>query len=780
MSTFAATQNMRNQRHFEVLEIDLPVITGTCTIGSAQGTGTPLTCDQPWTNEYKTYYFTNTNAPILPSINGEPVYRLITNISETATEIMPGKGLSARASLSITLDDITGQDPNITAAGVTALVKSQGTYLGKLSARQIFENKNARLKLYRVEPDGSVDLTNGGQTRSFLTDTLSLNTNGTWSVKCKDLLSLVNLGEKSWPLTQGGYLRADINISQTTIPVDEFVDWSAVTVVRIGDEFLQVNSVTGNLTSSAVLNTPVRGSKLYAPTSGVLLTSTVSDEHNGGDEVFICHVSDDETIDSLLTKILVDSDFPVALIPAAEWATEVLTWHETDKINTIHSESESVTDAVNRILTGFLMDMWFSTTENKARLSAISVWKESSAILTEGKEINAGTIKKIPKESLRASRALVIYDKKNLSDSDDTENFKKASRFSDDTIIGAELYTKHKDKLFDNNHLLSADSANLLTQRYVSRFKFTPFERPFISDERYMTFKVGDVVDIDSTVDQDIYGLASGNIRAQITKINPRYKNGRTYDIKAMTYEAAFVSGSEIVLSGALNAVNLHILGGAPSSAVNLTFVLSNYSYGVTAIRAGSFATGSKITLILIDGFDGQASGGRGGKGQNIEYDPESGGIFTRGAGLGEAGGTVYDAQGVDTDIYFSGGTPSTAYPLANGYIRAPSGGAGGFNRTGSGLNSVSGNGGNGGDGRSAGFGGSSGDADGHNSLSTGTAGINGAIDGSNSGWGNVGATNSKVGGAAGSGVIANGAIINLFADSDLSNRYINGNGSQP
>ena len=57
MSTFEATRNMRVQRHFEVLEIDLPVITGTCTLGASQGFGTPLTCDQAWAGEYKTYYF---------------------------------------------------------------------------------------------------------------------------------------------------------------------------------------------------------------------------------------------------------------------------------------------------------------------------------------------------------------------------------------------------------------------------------------------------------------------------------------------------------------------------------------------------------------------------------------------------------------------------------------------------------------------------------------------------------------------------------------------------
>ena len=65
MATFEQTRSMRNQQHFEVLEIDLPVITGACTIGSSPGYGTPRTCDQAWSGEYKTYKFTNQNAPLI-------------------------------------------------------------------------------------------------------------------------------------------------------------------------------------------------------------------------------------------------------------------------------------------------------------------------------------------------------------------------------------------------------------------------------------------------------------------------------------------------------------------------------------------------------------------------------------------------------------------------------------------------------------------------------------------------------------------------------------------
>lgn len=812
MATFESTQSMRNQQHFEVLEIDLPVITGACTIGELEGTGTPLTCDQKWAiadgglSEYKTYYFTNENAPILPSINGEPIWRCIKSISETATELKPGDGLSSRSSLSIVFNDFDKQDPNANAPGVTDIVKNQGTYFGKLNARQIFENKNVRLKLYRVESDESVDLINGAQTHSYLTDTLSLNKDGSWKLACKDVLSLVNIGEKSWPIAQGGYLRSNINSSTTTIPVDTDITYAANDFLRIGNEFMRVVSYSNANPTAPTITVTTRGGDLYAPTSSVLLTKTIAEGHSEGDEIFICDLSDNETIDGLLTRILVESDFPSTLIPTVDWATEVAEWHGNDKINTLHSVSEDVNDVINRILSGYLMDLWFEPVssvgfiDGQVKLSAISVWKQSAATLLEGKEINAYSIKKKAKEELRATKALVLYDKRFLAGSNNTTNFKKASQFSDNTLIGADLFTKHKDKVFDNNFLLDRNAAVLLTQRYVSRFKFTPFERSWVTDERYLTFKVGDVVDLHTNVDQSIYGGRGGSTRGQIIKINPKYKNGRTYEVKAITYEAAFDAGSEIVIDEPSGSINLYNdFAGAPSESVDLTFIFDgSYSHsanGGTAIRAGNFASGSTITIILVNGFDGQAAGGKGGDSDQN----------------GTNGGVVFDAQGVTTDIYFSGTTPSTAYPVADGYIRAPGGGgAGGASYgvydplTGTIDATYSGGGGGGGAGRSVGIGGIA-SIDENVGQSNGTDGANGGINGVG-GIGGVGTTSGivdstdgstggnwgidaidslpsstnagKAGGLAGSGIIDNGATVNLFGASPT--RYINGNGSHP
>ena len=798
MSTFEATRNMRVQTHFEVFEIDLPVITGTCTVGGDQGFGTPLTCDQAWSNEYKTYYFTNTNAPILPSVSGEPIHRCITSIRELATELKPGDGLSSRGSLGISFNDFTKQDPNSTAPGVTDSVKRQGTYFGKLNARQIFENKSVRLKLYRVEPDGSVDLVNGAQSRSYVANAFKLNSKtGTWTLECKDVLSVVNVNEKSWPISTGGFVRLDVDDTSTAIPVDGNTDYSLTTVVRIGDEHLNVLSVSGNLTASAFLNVSTRGSSIIAPISGLRLTTTFASSHSAGDEVFISDVSDDETIDGFITRVLVESDYDPALIPSVAWAAEVAEWHSADKLNTLHSESEDVNAVIQRVLTGYLMDSWFDVTDGLTQLSAISVWKQSTATLTEGKEINTDTIKKTPKESLRASRALVLYDKVNLSDSDDIPSYKKGARFSDNTIISEALFSKHKDKQFDNNFLLGSDAAELLTQRYVSRFKFTPFVRTFKTEERFLTFKTGDVVDLSSSVDQGPDGLNSSNIRAQVLKVNPRYeKYGRVYDVTTMSYEAAFSTGTEIVLDGTLSESNLYILAGAPSQVVEITFVLTKHSEGLTGFRAGSgWAAGSKIIIILHNGFDGQADGGQGGAGERIFFDfPEPSSAVWRSSSpsrTGGSGGVVYDAMGVTTDIYFSGATPSAAYPVADGYIRAP--GAGGFGTDSPSVGNTSGTGyggnsGGGGAGRSAGTAGLFGSS---TSSVAASPGVNGgqALDGDI--IGNGGTTNdiaqspvAENGGdwgqsttfnSAGKGVVDSGATVTFFGETPT--RYINGTG---
>jgi hypothetical protein len=300
MSTFEQTRTLFNQQHFTVIELDMPVIEGTCTISSEPGYGTPLSCDEA-SDATKTYKFTNIDAPILPESG---ILRVIKSINESPGQLQLSTGLGSRGEVSITFADIQGIDPNPDAPAVTADVIEQGTYFGKLAARNVITNRDLRIKNYRVEADGSIDLVDGAETRYYIANSLTESGKNTWKITCKDELTRVNLGESVWPVAGEGKLTNTLtDVITTPIPVDANTTYAIGDTIRIADEFMKVTGVSGIGTGSATLTVQTRGNDIaYTNT----LTTTVNVAHDTGDEVFVCEVSDDERLDDLLERILTD------------------------------------------------------------------------------------------------------------------------------------------------------------------------------------------------------------------------------------------------------------------------------------------------------------------------------------------------------------------------------------------------------------------------------------------------------------------------------------------
>jgi len=775
MSTFEQSRGQFVQTHFTVIEFDLPVVEGECTISGEPGFGTPLSCDQP-SNAVKTYKLTEMDAPILPESG---ILRVVDKVSETTAKLNTGKGLASRGTASISFIDITGKDPNPDAPAVTGEVVNSGTFFSKLKARNQLTNRNIRIKNYRVESDGSIDLENGAETRHYIIKSVSQDKKGKWKFTCEDELSRINIDETVWPIPLEGQLRISMNPTTTTVQVDDKVDYKVDDTIRIGDEFMKVQSVFNIGTPSASLTVGTRGSDIVYTNT---LTKTATDSHNEFDEVYVCEVSDDERIDDLLERILIDVGVPQSMIPKSDWAAEINEWHPNTKINTLWYESIDTFEVLEMILTYFLLDMWFDPVDREVKLSAISVWKQSTATLSENNEINFESIIKKDNEKLRVTRAFVIYDKRFLATSDSIENYKKASLFARTELETNDFYSEPKTKRFKPTFLLDEDSADLLVNRWVNRY-IAPATYNWMTPERKLNFNVGDVVDLSTSVDVGFDGVTGTTSRAQITSINPKYtREGREYSVSADSYEPVFDTNSEIVITGSVSDVNLYIqYAGAPSQPVELTFVFdgatsSSSTPSVASIRAGGFPSGSKLIIILANGADLQAVGGNGGAGADMTYFQGSGWIQTSSPGNGADGGIVFDAEGVDCDIYLSGATPSSSYPVADGKILAPSGGAGGFDATITTDNeSQAGNGGAGGNGRTPGNGGFGGGAF---DAPFGEGGIVGSF-GSDTGpvntFGLQGANNNAVGGTAGSGVIDSGGAVALFG-ATVSN-YVNGNG---
>ena len=815
MTAFSTNRLALTQEHFSVLEIDLPAFSSgqTCTLSTGTAFFTPISCDETWDGTtYETYYFSTAALPRgygrPPSASGMPagiidtgkskIHRVISGISETVTELKPGQGLALQGSAKVTLTDFSG-DPGPVTESTT------GTYFGKLAARNVLTNKQARIKHYHVNSTGIYEA-NDALTRYYIIDTLGNNGKGSWNLSLKDELSKLDKDKNQFPAPTGGTIRTAVNDSTTTIPVNSGPDWlqglpGTAYTVKVGDELMKVTAL---IDSGDAVNGPF---SLTVATRGAAITFTnqlsitSADTHEVGDDVQICYTSDNQDINLFLEAVLESSGIESARIPDSDWAAEVAEWHAGDKINTIWHEPQAANDVVKQVTNDFLLDIWFDNEDREVKLSAITVWTAPGPLIEYGKGINFNSFKVKPRDRMRYTRAFIYWNKPNKVSNDDIENYKNLSLNVNTTLEGEALYGEPKAKEFPNSHIIGSGAADLLTQRYVARFGFTPNEYAWETEERFLNFKTGDVATLITGENQNFDGTAKEE-RAQILSVQPVYspKNGRSYKVKALTFEAALSDGAEVTISTAISNESIHLLFGAPSQVIDVTLIIDGAlvtsAVPAAALTANSpstsFAAGSTITIILINGAEMQGMGGNGGAGGNSEVDfsgepPEA--FLNNYAGVaGIDGGVVYDAQGIDTLIYLAGSAPGSR--TADGILKAPGGGGGGENGNGTSETVlIGGDGGGGGAGSAFGTGGSRGVA--YDplltaSLTNGTAGSNGdaagnggsAATGAGAGgdWGAAGAAGDGAAGAAGKGIVSGGATVTVYYDG-TSSLIVNGGG---
>lgn len=771
---------MTAKRHYTIVELQLPK--------SNSGFGTPKSGNGT-VSGVNLYMFTNYNKPIRKSdiaylsdsgaevIGG--VKKCIVGISENTTKLQPEVGLAIRASGSIQLaDSVNFGDPNPFAPDVDEEVAAQGTFFQKLKARNYFANNPVKIHNF-CEVDGYFE------TRHYLTDGFSSDGKGKWTLKLKSELSRVDIGEAVWPKEEYGYLRQDIDETTTTLLVDPDIIYQIDDVIRIGDELFKITNIASVGTSGAQLTVQNRGSSIQF--DGDTYSRTRAESHSAGDQIFKCYVSRNEHIADLLYNVLLDVGIPSIRLPYAEWVAEIDTWLSGVTVKTIFYESMSVDAALKMFLEPYMLNTWYDEVQRKVKVSAVNVWKESDVVLTEGNEIDFESIKVKDEENLRNTRSVIVYNKDYLTDPEEIPSYKNASTFIKPELELDSAFGESKIKDFGFNYIINNTAADLLVNRTTNRFS-DPRRFTWKTQEVKLNYKVGDVATINTESIVDFNGLPSTISRAQILQIKPKYSDfGREYQVEALSYEPSFADNTEIVISGSVSNINLYTqYAGAPAGAVTITFIFDNVratsnTASTPSIVAGNFAAGSKIIMIMVNGSELMSKGGDGVPGEKAEYDQERELWVRRPVANGKNGGTVYDAQGVDTDIYFSGTTPSTAYPTADGYIIAPSGGDGAIKNVIPDLNSdsleevIAADGSDGGDGGSPGIGGANGQAistSGGKIGSDGKTGTNNRLTGK---FGQNGKDNDTVGGIAGKGVVDSGANVQFFGSNSI--RYINGTG---
>lgn len=775
--------------HYYIVELDLPEVVGTCTINGNPGYSTPLTCsDQASpTTTTKTHKFTDTGLILSES----DIHKCVTRVTETPPKLKAGNGIASRASCTINLRDFIGDpNPGSPALSASPAIADQGTFFGKLKQRNILANKKVRVLHYESDGQSSTLI----RTNHYIATDIKRDGQN-WVLQCKDVLYRADSEKSQYPPVVDAKLFGDIAAGTTSIVISGNIsDWtpSSNYYAVIGKDLLPITAASGN--ASQVTLTVARESSITLGSRTILNEPS---DHSDGDEVFRGR----KFVNADLYDVIIDV-FDASGISAADYdfsqiAGELNSWLGSvdNSIDCVFYEPQSAERVLNDICQHFLLDIWTDTQAGKVKLKATSPWNETVSVLTEGVEIIYGTVSIDEPRELHHSRAYLQYDKRRLTDNDDSTSFSRSSLAFNTDLEGALYYDQEKLKKLGKSIILSdktnnIETADLTTVRYAQRFSNRPQEIKFEVDEQDVDFALGDVIEVVTADNQDFAGNPLQGIRAQVTQLTPTYKTGRVYKVTTTTYNPYIggIAGSDITVNSQFD-INLFTQAGGPVSADTYTFLFDGQNYGQNnlsqAITVGSFPSGSVVNIVCLNGAIITGRGGDGGAGDDVDFNGNS--------GAGQSGGiALKGTSGTTVNVYLGGDTGDLgngAY-TADGYLYAPGGGGAGGSISDIGGRLVGGAGGGGGSGFPAGVGGQGGSAlqpqdNGYPGQDgTASSGGNGGpgVDesGGNGGFSAAGQSTAYAsGGTSGSALDRNGSTVNIYTSGSTS-RFKQGAGDAP
>ena len=776
--------------HYFIVELDLPVVTGTCTLNGNPGFGTPLTCpDQssPTTN-IKTYQFTNAN--IILSTSG--IFKCVENVAETPPKLKAGNGVASRATCTITLSDFIG-DPNPDSPALvdTPDIANSGTFFGKLKARNIMANKPVRVLAYQVDNANNHTLVS---THHYIATQLKRSGRDNWVLSCQDVLFRADNEKSQFPKLITGRLSSDITDSQTSITIDgDIADWTpyADYTAVIGSDLLMITNATGS--SSSVTLTVVRASTINI---GSRTIANTPESHSGGDEVFRARKFVDADLYDVLAAVFEDADIASSYYSASQIQDELDSWlgSLSGSIDAIFYEPTETTRFLDGLCQTLMLDIYTDVSTGNIVVKATSPWSSTAATLTEGVNFNYGSLSIEEPEELYYSRAFLQYDKRKLTQNSDDVNFARSSLAYNTALEGSLYYDEEKVKKLGKSIILSNKSnnievADLTVVRFAQRFSNRPQRLTFEVEEADLNFELADVIEILSTDNQDVDGSPRHGVRAQVVQIAPISRGiGRRYKVSTVTYNpyAGSTAGEDIVINNTYD-VNLYTAAGGPVTSGTFTFIIGQ-NVGQNelsqALNSGSIPSGSTVNIVLINGA---VLMGKGGNGKTSESGASLDGF--------SGGDTVTIQSGLTVNIYLNGTTPNfgNGTYVADGYLYAAGGGGAAAYTTDNGVQAFASGGG--GRGNTPGVRGVKTDtyptlgsmtlpADGTTSApgGGGYAELNGVVAQGAAG-GDIGQPGGSSfngsGGASGRGLISNGSTVNIYTYGETS-RFVNGSGDTP
>lgn len=633
----------------------------------------------------KIYRFCSPNGARVPV--GLDAIPCLKSISLSPAQIDAKNGMGLRASCDIRLQDFPHDDIRIDpyVNGRTYIPINQGTYFGKLKARNPFYNARI-MRVYTgfLNTDGSFSA-NKFERRTFVIEAWDgLDALGVTRIMGKDVLKLASDERAVCPIPSQGRLNLDmtaIATSFTVTPSGVGADYDASGYVRVGSEVM-------SYTRSGDVFTVVRGQR-----------NTLAATHKQLDTVQLCKEFLGQTSQNIVYDLLTNfASVPTSYIDKSAWDAEQVGYLPrlyNAIITTPTGVSKLITELSEQV--GFFL-YWDEVLE-KIVFRAIRPNSDSEQITALTSEYNllADSLKLKDIVDDRVNEVWVYYGvldpSKNLSEDANYSNLYVASNVVNQSDV------QNRDiriKKILSRWITDRAAAIELGQRYLERFALAPVEADFMLDAKDSNLKLCDFVTIESKQKQDFTGSPL-ELLLQITK-RVEKQTGTTWAFVARQFAfSSLVSPIRQVIIDGSNAADLLDLdlkaahdarfAPAPSGTV-IEFIIASgilISASTTANYAltnpSTWASGVIISLIIESGAVVAGRGGEGGRGANwdssgggiggkggdcanFEYDIiiDNQGIISVGSGGGGGGGTGYD-----NFLFGVGGGGGGGFPWGNG-----------------------------------------------------------------------------------------------------------------
>lgn len=464
----------------------------------------------------KTYSFCS-DVGLLPI--GQNIFPCVTDVDIAPTQLDP-KGFSVSASVTVTMRDFPHHDRGIDPYYATRTYSPQGTFFGKLRARNPYlVNRVMRVKEGYVDDDRTIYT----RSRTYFIDHIEgPDADGTVKVVGKDILRFADTEKATAPVLSTGSLSANITAVATTLtlsPSGVGATYPTSGTIRIGDELMTYTSRSSDTISG-----------ITRATDG-----TTASTHSAGDTAQQCLRYTAASVPFILNDLMTNyAGISAAYIPYSDWLTEAGLWISTYTSSVVISEPTGVRDLIEEVQNSFGVSVWWDEVGAQIRFKVLVPAIVSGTIpsLNETANILKGTLEIQDNEKDRVSRVYLYYGLNSAIADVDKKNFSNVSVVVDGTGESINAYNVPLTFEILSRWVGSDQVADEVCSRFIARYKVTPRQITFQLDAKDATLNTGDLVDIHSRLIQDATGKMALS-RCIVLEASPK-EVGSTYEYVAL------------------------------------------------------------------------------------------------------------------------------------------------------------------------------------------------------------------------------------------------------